>query len=109
MAAWDAAWMPFAINDATRYISPTKTPEYLAAGLPVVSTPVRDVVRTWGADGLVHVGATADECVDALSKCLAAEDPRWRAAVDKALSQLSWDATWQRMEEIMSRSAAAAA
>ena len=46
---WDAAMMPFALNEATRFISPTKTPEYLAAGRPVVSTPVVDVVRQYGA------------------------------------------------------------
>ena len=49
LAGWDVALMPFAINEATRYISPTKTPEYLAAGRPVVSTPIVDVVRHYGA------------------------------------------------------------
>ena len=48
LAGWDVALMPFAINEATRFISPTKTPEYLAAGKPVVSTPVTDVVRHYG-------------------------------------------------------------
>ncbi|CAN5193431.1 glycosyltransferase family 1 protein [soil metagenome] len=44
MSGFDVALMPFAINEATRSISPTKTLEYIAAGLPVVSTPVPDVV-----------------------------------------------------------------
>ena len=48
LAGWDAGMMPFALNEATRYISPTKTPEFLAAGVPVVSTPVADVVADWG-------------------------------------------------------------
>ena len=43
--------MPFARNEATRFISPTKTPEYLAAGCPVVSTSIRDVVRPYGDAG----------------------------------------------------------
>ena len=43
--------MPFAINESTRFISPTKTPEYLAAGSPVVSTPIADVVRHYGDAG----------------------------------------------------------
>ena len=47
--------MPFALNEATRFISPTKTPEFLAAGVPVVSTPVPDVVRDWGSGGLVEI------------------------------------------------------
>jgi glycosyltransferase involved in cell wall biosynthesis len=49
MAGFDVALMPFALNEATRSISPTKTLEYLAAGLPVVSTRVPDVVSEWGA------------------------------------------------------------
>jgi UDP-galactopyranose mutase len=60
MAHWDMGWMPFALNGATRYISPTKTPEFLAAGLPVVSTAIVDVVRTYGALGLVQI-ADADD------------------------------------------------
>ncbi|MCK7500829.1 MAG: hypothetical protein MZW92_69600 [Comamonadaceae bacterium] len=47
-AGWDVAIMPFAINDATRFISPTKTLEYMAADKPIVSTPVRDVVAPYG-------------------------------------------------------------
>ena len=47
-AGWDVALMPFAINESTRFISPTKTPEYLAGGRPVVSTPIADVVRHYG-------------------------------------------------------------
>ena len=54
VSGWDVALMPFALNEATRFISPTKTPEYLAAGRPVVSTPITDVVRHYGdMDGVV--------------------------------------------------------
>ena len=49
LSGWDAALLPFAHNEATRYVSPTKTPEYLAAGKPVVSTSIRDVVRPYGS------------------------------------------------------------
>ena len=51
LAGWDVALLPFARNEATRFISPTKTPEYLAAGRPVVSTSIRDVVRPYGERG----------------------------------------------------------
>ena len=51
LSGWDAGWMPFALNAATRFISPTKTPECLAAGLPLVSTAVADVVRGYGRAG----------------------------------------------------------
>ena len=50
--------MPFALNEATRFISPTKTPEFLAAGVPVVSTPITDVVRPYGEKGLVEIAET---------------------------------------------------
>src|SRR5690606_15440395 len=55
VSGWDVALMPFALNDATRFISPTKTPEYLAAGKPVVSTPITDVVRHYGGSPAVLV------------------------------------------------------
>ena len=51
LSGWDVAIMPFALNESTRFISPTKTPEYLAGGCPVVSTPITDVVRTYGDTG----------------------------------------------------------
>ncbi|HEX8661919.1 MAG TPA: glycosyltransferase, partial [Brevundimonas sp.] len=60
LARWDVALMPFAINESTRFISPTKTPEYLAAGRPVVSTPIRDVVRHYSELDAVRIAATPD-------------------------------------------------
>src|SRR5690625_2938496 len=51
LAGWDVALMPFAINEATRFISPTKTPEYLAGGKPVVSTPIADVIADFAGAG----------------------------------------------------------
>ena len=53
-SGWDVALLPFARNESTEFISPTKTPEYLAAGLPVVSTSIRDVVRPYQELGLVQ-------------------------------------------------------
>ena len=55
LAGWDVALMPFAINESTRFISPTKTPEYLAGGRPVVSTPIADVIRLVALEGLTTV------------------------------------------------------
>jgi UDP-galactopyranose mutase len=65
IAGWDVALMPFALNDSTRFISPTKTPEYLAAGKPVVSTAIRDVVRPYGEQNLVAIAKNADEFIEA--------------------------------------------
>ena len=78
MAGWDVALMPFALNAATRFISPTKTPEYLAAGCPVVSTPVRDVVRSYGGVAGVRIAEGADAFVAACDAALAEGKPDWR-------------------------------
>ncbi|MFN2450398.1 MAG: glycosyltransferase [Candidatus Baltobacteraceae bacterium] len=58
---WDVAMLPFARNEATRFISPTKTLEYLAARKPVISTPIADVVDPYGTNGLVHIAANGSE------------------------------------------------
>jgi glycosyltransferase involved in cell wall biosynthesis len=98
IAGWDVATLLFAMNESTRFISPTKTPEYLAAGKPVVSTPIRDVVRPYGELGLVSIAATPAEFVAAAEEALAGagDGARVRAA-DRFLSQTSWDETWSRM------------
>jgi len=103
LAGWDVALLPFARNQSTRFISPTKTPEYLAAGRPVVSTPITDVVRSYGEAGLARIAATPEDFV---AQCEAAlRDARrpavWLARVDRALAQMSWDSTYARMRELM--------
>jgi UDP-galactopyranose mutase len=101
LAGWDVALLPFARNESTRFISPTKTPEYLAAGKPVVSTSIRDVVRPYGDMGLVRVADTPREFVEAVELSLA-EDPASRmGVVDAFLSRTSWDRTWGRMSELI--------
>ena len=107
MANWQAAWMPFALNDATRYISPTKTPEFLAAGLPVTSTAVTDVVADWGAAGLVQI-ADAGCIADALRRSLGQVDDNWRTGVEARLASLSWDRTWAAMAQRMTEQSAQA-
>jgi len=101
-AGWDVALLPFALNDATRFISPTKTPEYLAAGLPVVSTSIRDVVRPYGAGGLVQIADTAQEWADAVLKALhQCQDSALKSTLlqraDDYLKDMSWDRTWMGM------------
>jgi UDP-galactopyranose mutase len=97
IAGWDVAMLPFARNDATRFISPTKTPEYLAAGKPVVSTSIRDVVRPYGQRGLARIADSVGEVLAAVTAALA-EDPAERLrAADAFLTHTSWDGTWMRM------------
>jgi len=98
-AGWDVALMPFAINDATRYISPTKTPEYLAAGLPVVSTPIVDVIRHYGDLAGVFIADTAERFVAACEQALLLRQTGdgWRKEADALLAQQSWDQVAARM------------
>ena len=96
------ATLLFARNESTRYISPTKTPEYLAAGKPVVSTSIRDVVRPYGELGLVRIADEAPAFVAAAEELMrAGADPDWLARVDALLAQNTWDRTWARMSELI--------
>jgi glycosyltransferase involved in cell wall biosynthesis len=102
VAHWDVALLPFALNESTRFISPTKTPEYLAAGLPVVSTPIRDVVRPYGDEGLVHIATTAAEFEQAIENALETRScPKRLGTADKFLARTSWDKTWESMRRLM--------
>ena len=103
LRSWDVALMPFALNDATRFISPTKTPEYLAGGKTVVSTPIRDVVRSYGDLGLVAIAADAEEFAEAIDAALLPQSESWRGAVAQKLSQSSWDSTWDAMQREIDR------
>jgi glycosyltransferase involved in cell wall biosynthesis len=101
LAGWDVGFMPFAINEATRFISPTKTPEFLAAGVPVVSTPIADVVRPYGDKGLVEIAGTALEVVEKAEHLLARPKDAWLHKVDRHLASGSWDKTWTAMHRMM--------
>ena len=103
LAGWDVATLPFARNESTRFISPTKTPEYLAAGKPVISTPIHDVVAGYGDEGLVAIAATPEEFAEALDKALIPPDAAWREAVEAKLATNSWDKTWAAMWEEIQR------
>jgi UDP-galactopyranose mutase len=109
LAGWDVAALLFARNDSTRFISPTKTPEYLAAGRPVVSTSIRDVVRPYGKLGLVRIADDAAEFVKAAAEIGMDErtdDAAWLARVDEFLAKISWDRTWGEMAELIGEVAA---
>jgi UDP-galactopyranose mutase len=101
LAGWDVAWMPFARNDATRFISPTKTLEYLAAGKPVVSTPIADVVRPYGEQGIVAIAETVEDTIDAVEAALDTDAAAHVRRVDELLAETSWDRTWQAMESLI--------
>jgi len=104
LSGWDVALMPFAMNESTEFISPTKTPEYLAGGKPVVSTPIKDVIRHYGHLEGVKIAATPDEFVTACDEALdLSRDPErdWLAEADLLLSSSSWDTTQARMSGLI--------
>jgi UDP-galactopyranose mutase len=102
LAGWDIALLLFARNESTRFISPTKTPEYLAAGKPVISTSITDVVRPYGELKLVEIADTPDELIEAAEKILSSSSrSEWLAKVDTFLENVSWDKTWAQMSELI--------
>ena len=103
LSGWDVALMPFAQNEATRFISPTKTPEYLAGGKPVVSTPIPDVIRPYGKQGLVKIADGVEAFIHAVEECLEQtnRNTEWLHRVDAFLSRISWDNTWQQMNRVI--------
>jgi UDP-galactopyranose mutase len=99
---WDVCLLPFALNNATRFISPTKTLEYMAAGRPVVSTPITDVVAHY--EDTVRIAATPDAFVDACAAALAetaSERHRRESLMAHHVAQSSWDTTTRRMRELI--------
>jgi UDP-galactopyranose mutase len=108
LAGWDVALMPFARNESTRFISPTKTPEYLAGGRPVVSTSIRDVVRPYGDMALVEIADEPAGFVAAVERSLACcaeeggtERESWLKRVDEFLARGSWSRTWRHMSDLI--------
>ena len=100
LAGWDVALMPFAINESTQFISPTKTPEYLAGGCPVVSTPIHDVIRGYGQSGAVTIADTAGAFVAAIDAALGLKgSAEFLQSADAALDGMSWDTTSRFMKE----------
>lgn len=104
LAGWDIAMMPFALNESTRFISPTKTPEYLAGGKPVISTPIKDVITPYEENGMVYIAATPAIFIAAAEAILTKVGyEEWLVKVDEFLSGISWEKTWQNMEALINK------
>lgn len=106
LAGWDVALIPFARNEATRFISPTKTPEYLAAGKPVVSTSIRDVVQPYGARQLVRIADEPNPFIEAVGDALSEKSAPRIARSDAFLAGMSWDGTWAAIHELVGQTIA---
>ena len=104
LSGWDVALIPFAINESTRFISPTKTPEYLAAGKPVISTAITDVIEPYGNMNLVHIVDNAASLVEKATTELNRSDRQeWIETVDQFLVTNSWSNTWTGMHELIKK------
>jgi len=102
LAYFDVALIPFALNEATRFLSPTKTLEYLAAGKPVVSTPIHDVVEVYGE--VVSIAATAEDFIAQIEAALTQTDnSTHRAKVEDILTQSTWDSITRQMQRVLDR------
>ncbi len=109
-SGWQIGMLPFALNEATRFISPTKTPEYLAAGLKVVSTPIRDVVDPYGKSGLAGIASNARDFVSVAEELLKSQQSSaFTQKVDAFLSKSSWERTWSEMNELIESACASPA
>ena len=100
LSNWDAAVMPFALNESTEFISPTKTPEFLAANKKVVSTAIHDVVHQYEDLGLVKIGRSSQEFADHLKNSLEIS-LEWEEEVQAYLKDFSWDDTCQQMCQLI--------
>ena len=101
LAGWDVCLMPFALNESTRFISPTKTLEYMAAELPIVATPIVDVADIYG--DIVYI-ALHDQFVTACEQALAAAPAERQARAEKmrrAVANTSWEVTALEMRKLI--------
>ncbi|MEO7802019.1 MAG: glycosyltransferase family 1 protein [Ginsengibacter sp.] len=102
LRGWDVAMIPFLLNESTKFISPTKTPEYLAGGKPVISASIADVVSPYGNEGFVHIADNAANFIAAGENILADSNKTdWLIKVDNFLQNNSWDITWNKMNGLI--------
>jgi UDP-galactopyranose mutase len=98
----DICLMPFALNEATKFISPTKTLEYMATHRPIVSTPIRDVERFYS--DIVYLAEDTQEFIRQIDAALdepASERAARRKREEKILAEHAWDAISDNMEALM--------
>ncbi|WP_407305650.1 glycosyltransferase [Acinetobacter sp.] len=97
---WDVCMMPFAINDATKFISPTKTLEYMAAEKPIVSTAVHDVIELYG--DVVEIGYDHSEFIGNIEKLLHEEPTQAAQRIitgTEIVARCTWDATAEKIHD----------
>jgi UDP-galactopyranose mutase len=101
LSGWDVSILPFAKNDSTKYISPTKTLEYMAAHKPIVSTSIEDVVDPFQKLELVRIADTIDTFNQAIEEALSENTQDRVEKAEAYLKEVSWDKTLQRMRHLV--------
>lgn len=99
----DISMMPFALNEATEFISPTKTLEYMAAGKPIISTAIKDVTRDYAH--IIDIVDNSAEFSTAITKILSEEKKLDNSKYQEILTQTSWDATSNKMLHLIKEQA----
>lgn len=99
LKAMNITMMPFALNDATRFISPTKTLEYMAAGKPIISTAIKDVVRHYS--DCISIVNSAEEFKDAVTKIKNHSEEKRNKKYENILQKTSWDNTASEMIKLI--------
>ena len=98
VAQWDVCLLPFARNESTRFISPTKTLEYMAAQKPIVGTPIHDVISLYG--DCVSIASSAGEFIAACARALSEDDHDRQRRIERMrnhISQCTWDDTARKI------------
>jgi glycosyltransferase involved in cell wall biosynthesis len=102
LAGWDVCLLPFALNESTKFISPTKVLEYMAAELPSVSTPITDVKVPYG--DVVAIAETPAEFIAACDRMLGATAEQKAALAERMraiVANTSWDKTAAAMHQLI--------
>ncbi|GBG13347.1 glycosyl transferase [Novimethylophilus kurashikiensis] len=104
LAGWDLCLLPFALNESTRFISPTKTLEYMAAQRPMVSTRIKDVAEPYGH--VVPIARSHEEFVADCARLL--EEPEKDRAIRidamrRIVAKTSWDKTALAMHNLIAQ------
>lgn len=102
ISGWNAALMLVSTEKASQTHIPTRTPEYLAAFKPIVSTPVPDIFSPYEEMGLVNTASNVFEFETAIEEALSYDKRKeWKKTIDDFLKTHSWDVTWQQMRHLI--------
>ena len=101
LAGWDCTMMPYHTDESTQYMYPAKILEFIAAGKPVVSTMLKDIVNPYVTRRLIHVAEDSIAFIQAIEAAMEdKKNPEWIDRVDHFLKDHSWDQTFSRMAKI---------